>query len=64
MLLGLLVNGACMLGGEEAAVHFHDQMPKASGPAPTPQDLHSLPEAVSFHNVRLHIVVHLSMLCK
>lgn len=61
MLLGLLVNGVGVLGGEEAAVYLRVQVPKAPGPAPTPRDLHSLPEAVSLHKVQLHIVIHLSM---
>lgn len=61
MLLGLLVNGVGMLGGEETAVYLCVQVPKAPGPAPTPRDLHSLPEAVSLHKVQLHIVIHLSL---
>lgn len=61
MLLGLLVNRVGMLEGEEVAVYLRVQVPKAHGLAPSPRDLHSLPEAVSLHKVQLHIVIHLSM---
>lgn len=50
-----------MLGEEKVTVYLRVQVPKASGPAPSPQDLHSLPEAVSLHRMCLHIVIHLSM---
>ena len=57
-LLGLLVNGVGVLGGEELAVYLRVQVPKARGPDPTLQEL---PEAVSFYQLRLHIVIHLMM---
>lgn len=62
VLLGLLVNGVGMLGGEEVAVYLRVQVPKTSGSAPAPRDLQSLPEAVSLHKVQLRNVIYLSAL--
>lgn len=54
MLLGLLVNGVGVLGGEGRLFIAVSKHLKASGPAPAPQDLHG-------PRLELHVVIHLSI---
>lgn len=66
VLLGLPVNGVGMPGGEEVVVYLRVSMcRKASGPAPAPQDLHSLPESGKFaQSLAAHCHSFVEALCK